>query len=142
MIFLLVAFVIVIIVVFRSNLIEQAIGRVYSVQTGLHSARFDDSRYFQDLGFFNKLFGIGYGREPDKVYFTNIICFAIRIGIFGIIFYGLSILNWRKTFDFYSKMFALIYIIIFITSGTYSFFYFVFYLSLIQSARYRVKQPD
>ena len=126
----------------KSNILDKAIARIYSTQTGLHSSRFDESIYFSDLNILNKIFGVGYGREPEKVYFTNIVCFLIRIGYFGIVFFSSWFLILFKKSDLFGKIFIFIYVIIFISSGTYSYFYFVFYLSIIQSYRFRNKKVE
>lgn len=132
--------IVVIVFIANSDILGSAVNRFFSIQEGFHHVgRVQGYSYFDNLTFWEKITGIGYGREPEKVYFTNWICFLIRIGYIGIVTYFATLLSWRKNWDLLSKLFVVAYIVIFITAGTYSFFNFVFFLSLIQSSKFRKK---
>lgn len=112
------------------------VNRVFSTQreTSALYARGSSYELWAMLNPLEKVFGVGYGFEPN-IYMVAMAKYLYRVGIVGVIFLVLPVLATLRNLKLLGKVLVIVWFLIFITGDISGMYYFLMYWLLFLSSK-------
>ncbi|MCI9272525.1 MAG: YfhO family protein [Clostridiales bacterium] len=118
---------------FRSTLVENTLGRVFSPDDGMSAIDARDGGYemFFRLPLLDQIFGMGFGNLPDSIYFSSIADIGYTMGFVGLFLVLLLYLTIFRRGCFYQRMLCISSVLLMLGGGLFTATYLALYLSFM-----------
>lgn len=130
-------FIVGVSLIYQTQIVHGAISRVFTSISGspslVISLRVFTYSYFDQLQWFQKIIGSGYGNVPTGIYFNSIAYTLYCSGFIGLIFVVILFFNTFIHTSHFQKVFCFIYALIIIGSATLTATSIAFYFMFIYS---------